>query len=145
MLSSEEVAHYIEQFHVLNGWACSIPNTDEFRDTTTIKQFADMLMAKRLELGLTPHVYDQLLEIEGNTELDRAWMELGMTLDNRELSGPSYFEDFPLNYYQMPEYESAINAVDDFMSKQPLFQSVSDEVLAEVVRQHMTGKKQVGG
>lgn len=145
MLSSNEIAHYIDQLNALNGWVHAIPNTDEFRNTTTINQFAEMKMAKRLELGLTPEVFDQLVEIDGNADLDRAWMELGMTLDSKELAGPSYLEDLPLNYFEMPEYESAINAVDEFMAKQPKNVGVSDEVLAEVVRDHLRSKTQAGG
>lgn len=145
MLSSNEIAHYIGQIWALNGWVNSVPNTDEFRNATTIRQFAEMKMAKRLELGLTPEVFDQLIEIEGNADLDRALLELGMTLDSKELAGPSYFEDLPLNYYDMPEYQTAINAVDEFMARQPFNIGVSDDVLAEVVRDHLSNKKQVGG
>lgn len=144
MLSPQDIDGYIEQIYALNGWANAIPNSDEFRERTTIREFQEMLDAKRAELGLTPEVDQELRNIEGNAELDRAYLELGMTLDNKELLGPSYFEDFPLNYYDMPQYESAILAVEAFMAKQPKNVGVSYDVLAEVVRDHMLSKKKGG-
>ena len=144
MLSLEDIDGYIERIYALNGWVNAIPNSDEFRERTTIREFQEMLDAKRVELGLTPEVDQELRTIKGNAELDRAYLELGMTLDIKELLGPSYFEDFPLNYYDMPEYESAFLAVEAFMAKQPKNVGVSYDVLAEVVRDHMLGKKTGG-
>ena len=43
------------------------------------------------------------IEVRGNEDLDMAWLEYGMTVDNRELICPSYYEDLPLNYYWMDE------------------------------------------
>lgn len=60
-----------------------------------------------------------------------------MTEDNREMICPSYYEEFPLNYYWMPEYEAVQKAVDDYMDTQPLYQGVSDEVLLGVVQKHL--------
>lgn len=144
MLSPQDIDVYIEQIYALNGWVNAIPNSDEFRERTTIREFQEMLDAKRAELGLTPEVDQELRNIEGNAELDRAYLELGMTLDIKELLGPSYFEDFPLNYYDMPEYESAILAVEVFMAKQQKNVGVSYDVLAEIVRDHMLSKKTGG-
>lgn len=144
MLSLEDIDGYIERIYALNGWVNAIPNSDEFRERTTIREFQEMLDAKRAELGLIPEVDQELRTIKGNAELDRAYLELGMTLDIKELLGPSYFEDFPLNYYDMPEYESAILAVEAFMAKQPKNVGVSCDVLAEVVRDHMLSKKAGG-
>jgi hypothetical protein len=103
---------------------------------TMYRQFHELLKAKQAELGLTREVWLKLGEIEGNAELDSAWMEYGMTLDNRELVCPTYMLDLPLNAYWMDEYEPTLKAVDDYIEQQPQG-PISDDELLEVVRKNM--------
>lgn len=144
MLSPEEVARHIEQIYALDKWLASLPLNTEFRERTTFRQFRAGMEAKKLELGLTPQVMEQLHAIEGNAALDAAFLEWSMTMDVRELIGPSYFDDLPLNYYWMPEYEGVIRAVDEYMEQQPLYKSVSHEVLAGVVQKYMGARETPG-
>ncbi len=137
MTASIDVSHWVEQINQLNGWLCSFPLPQEYRERTTYREFRELVRAKQVELGLTPEVIAQLHQVEGDPDLDWAWQEVGMTEDNREMLCPTYFEDLPLNYYWMEEYEPVIKAVDDFIEQQPAGQAISDEALAQVVRPHM--------
>jgi hypothetical protein len=131
-----DVPHYVKQIQQLDGWVRTYPLTEEFRVKTTYRQFHELLKAKQAELGLTREVWLKLGEIEGNAELDSAWMEYGMTLDNRELVCPTYMLDLPLNAYWMDEYEPTLKAVDDYIEQQPQG-PISDDELLEVVRKNM--------
>ena len=137
MTTSIDVSYWVEQINQLNGWLCSFPLPKEYRERTTYREFRELVRAKQVELGLTPEVIAQLHQVEGDPDLDWAWQEVGMTEDNREMLCPTYFEDLPLNYYWMEEYEPVIKAVDDFIEQQSAGQAISDEALAQVVRQHM--------
>lgn len=137
MAMSLDVSHFIDQIYKLDKWINDLPLTQEYRERTTYRQFHALLQDKQSELGLTPEVLNQLNQVRGNKDLDMAWLEYGMTVDNRELICPSYYEDLPLNYYWMDEYEPLLKAVDDFMSEPPLYQGTEDEALLEVVRKHM--------
>lgn len=137
MTTQLDIPYWIGQIDLLNEWLIAFPLPQEYRDRTTYREFHELVMAKQAELGLTLEVIAQLRQVEGNEDLDWAWTEVGMTEDNRELACPSYYRDFPLNYYWMPEYEAVQKAVDDFMGTQPLHQGVPDEVLLEVVQKHL--------
>jgi hypothetical protein len=131
-----DIPHYVKQIELLDGWVSTYPLTKEFREKTTYRQFHELLKAKQAELGLTREVWLKLSEIEGDSELDSAWMEYGMTLDHRELVCPTYMLDLPLNAYWMDEYEPTLKAVDDYIEQQPQG-PISDEELLEVVRKNM--------
>lgn len=137
MTTPLDVPHWIEQIYQFNGWLHKVPISKEYREHTTFREFREQARAKQIELGLTPYVIEQLNQVKDNEALNWAWVEVGMTEDNRELVCPTYYEDLPLNYYWMPEYEPVMKAVDDFMDTQPPNQGVPDEVLLEVVRSHL--------
>ena len=138
MITALDIPYWIERIELLNQWLIQFPMSEEYRERTTYREFRELVRAKQVELGLTPEVIEQLRQFEdGSEDLRWAWTEVGMTEDNREMLCSTYFEDFPLNHYWMPEYEPVMKAVDDFMQAQPLYQGVSDEVLAEVVRKHL--------
>lgn len=136
MTTELDIPHYVKQIQQLDGWVRSYPLTEEFRVKTTYRQFHELLKAKQAELGLTREVWLKLGEIEGDSDLDSAWMEYGMTLDHRELVCPTYMLDLPLNAYWMDEYEPTLKAVDDYIEQQPQG-PISDEELLEVVRKNM--------
>ncbi|MCR6627249.1 hypothetical protein [Pseudoxanthomonas mexicana] len=136
MTAPLDIPHYVKQIELLDGWVSTYPLTKEFREKTTYRQFHELLKAKQAELGLTREVWLQLSEIEGDSDLDSAWMEYGMTLDHRELVCPTYMLDLPLNAYWMDEYEPTLKAVDDYIEQQPQG-PISDEALLEVVRKNM--------
>lgn len=136
MTSDLDVPHYVKQIQQLDGWVSAYPLTEEFRVKTTYRQFHELLKAKQAELGLTREVWLKLGEIEGDSDLDSAWMEYGMTLDHRELVCPTYMLDLPLNAYWMDEYEPTLKAVDDYIEQQPQG-PISDDELLEVVRKNM--------
>ncbi len=136
MTTEIDIPHYVKQIELLDGWVSTYPLTDEFREKTTYRQFHEQLKAKQAELGLTREVWLKLGEIEGDADLDSAWMEYGMTLDNRELVCPTYMLDLPLNAYWMDEYELTLKAVDDYIEQQPQG-PISDEELLEVVRKNL--------
>ena len=137
MTDQLDIPHLIEQIYRIDEWVKAFPLTKEYRESTTYREFREVLKAKQAELGLTPDVLAQLNQIRGDDELDQAWLEYGMTMDSRELMCPSYYLDLPLNYYWMDEYEPLLKAVDDFMSEQPHFQGTEDEAILEVVRKHL--------
>lgn len=132
-----DIPHAVTLLEQLNAWVCTYPLTTSFREKTTYRQFGSMLQAKQAELGLTPQMWDELGRLHGNEEVDHAWLEYGMTLDNRELICPTYFLDLPLNAYWMEAYDPVMTAVDDYIEANRTLPSISDEALAEVVRQHM--------
>lgn len=136
MTAPLDIPHYVKQIELLDGWVSTYPLTKEFREKTTYRQFHELLKAKQAELGLTREVWLQLSEIEGDSDLDSAWMEYGMSLDHRELVCPTYMLDLPLNAYWMDEYEPTLKAVDDYIEQQPQG-PISDEALLEVVRKNM--------
>lgn len=136
MTTELDIPHYVKQIELLDGWVSTYPLTKEFREKTTYRQFHELLKAKQAELGLTREVWLQLSEIEGDSDLDSAWMEYGMSLDHRELVCPTYMLDLPLNAYWMDEYEPTLKAVDDYIEQQPQG-PISDEALLEVVRKNM--------
>lgn len=136
MTAPLDIPHYVKQIELLDGWVSTYPLTKEFREKTTYRQFHELLKAKQAELGLTREVWLKLSEIEGDSDLDSAWMEYGMTLDHRELVCPTYMLDLPLNAYWMDEYEPTLKAVDDYIEQQPQG-PISDEELLEVVRKNM--------
>lgn len=148
MITALDIPYWIEQIDMLNQWLIKFPMSEEYRERTTYREFRELVRAKQAELGLTPEVIEELRKFEDDYEdLRWAWTEVGMTEDNREMLCSSYFEDFPLNHYWMPEYEAVMKAVDDFMDTQPLNVGVPDEVLAEVVRKHLEAfpiQKKVG-
>ena len=136
MTTELDIPHYVKQIQQLDGWVSAYPLTEEFRVKTTYRQFHQLLKAKQAELGLTREVWLKLGEIEGDSDLDSAWMEYGMTLDHRELVCPTYMLDLPLNAYWMDEYEPTLKAVDDYIEQQPQG-PISDDELLEVVRKNM--------
>lgn len=136
MTAALDIPHYVKQIELLDGWVRTFPLTDEFREKTTYRQFHELLKAKQAELGLTREVWLKLGEIEGDSDLDSAWMEYGMTLDHRELVCPTYMLDLPLNAYWMEQYEPTLKAVDAYIEKQPQG-PISDDELLEVVRKNM--------
>lgn len=131
------VPHFVDQIYRLDKWVNELPLTQEYRERTTYRQFHDLLRAKQLELGLTPETIKQLNQVKDNEDLDRAWLEYGMTVDNLELLCPSYYEDLPLNFYWMEAYEPVLNAVEDFIDQQHDYEGSQDEALLEVVRKHL--------
>ncbi|WP_303749335.1 hypothetical protein [Stenotrophomonas pigmentata] len=137
MTSSLDIPHWIERINQLNGWLCAFPMPQEYRERTTFREFHELVQAKQSELGLTPEVIAQLRDVVGNSDLDWAWQEVGMTEDNREMLCPTYFIDLPMNYYWMDEYEPVIKAVDDYMDSQPPGKNIPDEELLEVVQEHL--------
>lgn len=136
MTAPLDIPHYVKQIELLDGWVSTYPLTKEFREKTTYRQFHELLKAKQAELGLTREVWLKLSEIEGDSALDSAWMEYGMTLDHRELVCPTYMLDLPLNAYWMDEYEPTLKAVDDYIEQQPQG-PISDDALLEVVLKNM--------
>ncbi|WP_334180296.1 hypothetical protein [Pseudoxanthomonas sp.] len=132
-----DIPHAVKLLEQLNEWVCTFPLTTSFREQTTYRQFGTMLQAKQAELGLTPTMWDELSRLHGNEDLAHAWLEYGMTLDNRELICPTYFLDLPLNAYWMDAYAPVMTAVDDYIEAHRQLPSISDEALVEVVRQHM--------
>ena len=136
MATELDIPHYVNQIELLDGWVRAFPLSEEFREKTTYRQFHELLKAKQAELGLTREVWWRLGEIEGNADLDSAWMEYGMTLDHRELVCPTYMLDLPLNAYWMDEYEPTLKAVDDYIEQQSQG-PISDEELLEVVRKNL--------
>lgn len=136
MTTELDIPHYVKQIQQLDGWVRTFPLSDEFREKTTYRQFHELLKAKQAELGLTREVWLKLGEVEGDADLDSAWMEYGMTLDHRELICPAYMLDLPLNAYWTDEYEPTLKAVDDYIEQQPQG-PLSDEELLEVVRQNL--------
>lgn len=135
-MTTLDIPHYVKQIQQLDGWISTYPLTDEFREKTTYRQFHELLKAKQVELGVTRDVWVKLGKIEGDEDLDSAWMEYGMTLDNRELVCPTYMLDLPLNAYWMAEYELTLKAVDDYIEQQPQG-PLSDEELLDVVRKNL--------
>lgn len=111
-MNEADVSYWIGQLEAYNVFLRNVPLSKEYRDTTTFRQFGEVRKAKREELGLTDDVMAQLHGIRDNQPLNWAFVEIGMTVDNRELLCPSYFEDLPLNYYWMPEYNAVREAVE---------------------------------
>lgn len=111
-MNEAEISHWIGQLEAYNLFLHSVPLSKEYRDTTTFRQFAEVRKAKREELGLTDNVMAELDSIQDHEALDWAFVEIGMTLDNRELLCPSYLQDLPLNCYWMPEYDEVLEAVE---------------------------------
>lgn len=141
MNASLDLPHLIEKIYELDQWLREFPMTQEYRNKTTFRQFHEILDAKQVELGLTPEVRAELNQIDGNVELDQAWLEVGMTVDSREMLCPGYFVDLPMNYYWMPEYEPALSAVEDFVNQQPIGQGIPDEAILEAVRKYLPDGK----
>lgn len=110
-MNEAEISHWIDQLEAYNLFLRSVPLSKECRDTTTFRQFGEVRKAKREELGLTDDVMAELLSIHDHEALNWAFVEIGMTVDHRELLCPSYFEDVPLNYHRMPEYDEVREAV----------------------------------
>lgn len=110
-MNEAEISHWIGQLKAYNLFLRSVPLSKEYRDTTTFRQFAEVRKAKREELGLTDDVMADLLSIHDHEALNWAFVEIGMTVDHRELLCPSYFKDLPLNYHWMPEYDEVREAV----------------------------------
>jgi len=110
-MNEAEISHWIDQLEAYNLFLRSVPLSKEYRDTTTFRQFGEVRKAKREELGLTDDVMAELLSIHDHEALNWAFVEIGMTVDHRELLCPSYFEDLPLNYHWMPEYDEVREAV----------------------------------
>ena len=110
-MNEAEISRWIDQLEAYNLFLRSVPLSKEYRDTTTFRQFGEVRKAKREELGLTDDVMAELNGIRDHDALNWAFVEIGMTLDNRELLCASYFEDLPLNYYWMPEYDEVREAV----------------------------------
>ena len=137
MSPSLNLAHYADLLNQLNAWVCTYPMTTAFRESTTYREFGQLIAAKQAELGLTPEIWSTLSHVHGDADLDTAWLEYGMTLDSREVICPSYFLDLPMNAYWMAAYDPLMKAVDDFIDTHCAGTSISDEALAEVVRQHM--------
>lgn len=137
MTESINIAHYADLINQLNAWICTYPLTTTFREQTTYREFGELIKAKQAELGLTPQIWSTLSVLHGDEQLDTAWLEYGMTLDHRELICPAYFLDLPLNAYWMRAYDPVMKAVDDYIDAQSGGASISDDVLAEVVRQHL--------
>lgn len=140
MTTPLDIDYFIGQLYQFEKWVRELPLTKEYRERTTYREFHALRLAKRLELGLTPDVFEALLQVEDNKDLEMAWLELGMTDDHLELLCSTYELDLPLNYRWMPEYEPLIDALEKFMDTQPLYQGVEDEALLEVVRKHMPTK-----
>lgn len=111
-VTPDEITHWIGKMEEYNMYLHHFPLPKEYRDTTSFRQFRRVCQAKREELGLTDEIYAQLQEVKNNEALDWAFVEIGMTEDNRELLCPIYFQDLPLNYYWMPEYDEVREAVE---------------------------------
>ncbi|RYG95983.1 MAG: hypothetical protein EON58_13075 [Alphaproteobacteria bacterium] len=133
-MTPDQMSHWIVQLNGLNRFLCLFPLPKEYREQTTYREFNAVVEAKEVELGLTEDVYRDLLSMRDDPEVSWAFTEIGMTKDNREMLVPSYFEDFPLNYYWMPQYKPVRKAVDDYISSKGLYVGSSDEEVAEVVR-----------
>jgi len=111
-MSELDIPFWIGKPEEYNHFLHSFPLPKEYRDTTSFREFKRVLQGKRIELGLTDEIYAQLLKVQDNEALNWAFVEIGMTLDNRELICPTYFDDLPLNYYWMPEYDEVREAVE---------------------------------
>ena len=136
-MTTLDVSHYVDQIYKLDKWLNEFPLTQEYRERTTFREFHALIKAKDLELGLTPEVMGQLNQIRDNKELDMAMLEYSMTMDERELMCDSYYEDLPMNFYWMPEYEAAFNAVEAFIDQRHEYEGTEDEALLKVVLQHL--------
>ena len=110
-MNEAEISGWIGKLEEYNLFLRSVPLSKEYRDTTTFREFGEVHKAKREELGLTDDVMAELLSIHDHEVLNWAFVEIGMTVDHRELLCPSYFEDLPLNYHWMPEYDEVREAV----------------------------------
>lgn len=137
MTARLNIPHFIDQIYALDEWVKAFSLPREYRERTSYRQFYDLLKAKHAELGLTPDALAQLNKAIDDKDLDLAWLEYGMTVDSRELLCPTCYEDLPLNYYWMPEYEAVQQAVDDFMDEQLVGQGISGEAILHVVRKHI--------
>lgn len=111
-MNEAEISGWIGTLEEYNLFLRTVPLSKEYRDTATFRQFGEVRKAKREQLGLTDDVMAELNGICDHDALNWAFFEIGMTLDNRELLCASYFEDLPLNYYWMPEYDAVREAVE---------------------------------
>lgn len=111
-MNEAEISGWIGTLEEYNLFLRTVPLSKEYRDTATFRQFGEVRKAKREQLGLTDDVMAELNGICDHDALNWAFVEIGMTLDNRELLCASYFEDLPLNYYWMPEYDAVREAVE---------------------------------
>jgi hypothetical protein len=142
-MTPDEITHWVGKMEEFNMVLHHFPLPTAYRETTTFTQFGEVFRAKRLELGLTDEIYDELNKVAraGNKDVEWAFVEIGMTLDNRELVAPTYYMDLPLNYYWMDEFKPVIDAVEDYMEKQPRGVGVPDEELLAVVHKHLPKPK----
>ena len=126
-----------ERLLELETWVRSYPMTQEFRERTTYRQFHQLEAAKRLELGLTDAIWAAMVRLDEDPGMERAWQEFQMTLDHRELVCPTYYQDLPLNFWWMDEYDSVQQAVDDFIDHHPLGSPITDDDLIAVVQRNL--------
>lgn len=132
--SKQELSGYTNKLLQLNSWLISVPLTKEYRERTTFRQFYEEYDAKKQDLGLTSEIFEQLYKHEGNDDLEMALLEVGMTMDNRELMAPTYFIDLPLNYFMMPQYDALAAAVDRYIASQPMWKGIPDEDIYEAIK-----------
>lgn len=136
-MTPAEIEHWVRRLDDLNRFLHSYPLPTELRERMTFREFHAIVDAKELELGLSPEIMKELVAMRDDPAVSWAFTEIGMTYDNRELAPPSYYWDFPLNFYWMDEYEPVMKAVGDRISSQGKYVGTSDDELAEVVRQFL--------
>ena len=132
-----EIDHWTNALEELEKFLRTFPMSKHYRETTTFRQFNEMLVAKQREMGLTEDVLKELRSIEGNEALDSVWLEISMTIDHRELMAPKYYYDLPLNYFMMDEYQKIIDAVENYTPDNAFARVATDEELFAVVQQHL--------
>ena len=133
-----DLPYWIQKLDDWNRFLCTVPLPQEYRERTTFIQFWDEMRPKREAMGLTEEVMTRLHQVKDSPDLDWAFTEIGMTVDNREMITTAYYDILPMNFYWMPEYEPVIAAVEAHMGAQPLYTGVTDEVLLEIVKRHMS-------
>lgn len=133
-LNPPHIEHWISKLDELNTFLCVFPLPEDYRRTTTYRQFNDLVRMKERDLGLDRETYAELNQIAraGHTDLEWAFTEIGMTYDNRELLVNSYYQDLPLSFQWMDEYEPMMQAVEEYERTHP---KASDEELLAVVQQ----------
>ena len=98
-------------------------------DTTTFRQFHDLVRAKQDELGID---WAKLRE-EMDQDTFIHWNNMvGLAMEGKEID--EHLLDLPLGFRSMPEYEGVLAAEQEFWDNNP---DATEEQLREVVEAHM--------